>query len=222
VSEDNGAGALALGIGANSSTVFDGERNGLLCGRERGKAEGEGHGAKDGHAAIIQRASHDAMLYPRTLVSTPKKFALAGHLLKAFQILNDMTDMQLKRANAINVLIVDDSVAIRMMLQRMLGQAGFDLGHVMEARDGIEALRMLDTQPVELILSDINMPNMDGLKLLTTLKSNANLKHVPVVMITSEVREEQVLEALRLGAGGYLRKPFAVYQLRKLLRLFSA
>ena len=72
---------------------------------------------------------------------------------------------------AVDVLIVDDSAAIRKILQRMLGQAGVALGKVVEAGDGLEALQKLKVQPVNLILSDINMPNMDGIQLLTELKS---------------------------------------------------
>jgi hypothetical protein len=71
VSEHNGAGAFAIEIGANSSTVFGGERDALLCGYERGQGEGEGHGAKDGHAGIIQRASSHLRFYRRTRVMLP-------------------------------------------------------------------------------------------------------------------------------------------------------
>jgi two-component system chemotaxis response regulator CheY len=80
----------------------------------------------------------------------------------------------------VDVLIVDDSAAIRKILQRMLGQAGFALGKVVEAGDGVEALEKLKSQPVNLILSDINMPNMDGIQLLSMLKAHADYKQVPL------------------------------------------
>jgi two-component system chemotaxis response regulator CheY len=121
----------------------------------------------------------------------------------------------------VDVLIVDDSAAIRKILQRMLRQAGLDLGKVLEAGDGIEALEKLSSQPVDLILSDINMPNMDGIQLLSILKSSAELKHIPVIMITTEGGEAKVMEAVQLGATGYVRKPFTADQIKeKLLGLF--
>ena len=122
---------------------------------------------------------------------------------------------------SVDVLIVDDSAAIRKILQRMLGQAGVTLGKVVEAGDGIEALERLKIQPVHLILSDINMPNMDGIQLLTELKSKAESKHIPVIMITTEGGEAKVMEALELGASGYVRKPFTSDQIKeKLVGLF--
>ena len=114
----------------------------------------------------------------------------------------------------VDVLIVDDSAAIRKILQRMLRRAGLDLGVVLEAGDGVEALEKLRDQPVGLILSDINMPNMDGIQLLRVLKSSDKFKHVPVVMITTETGEAKVMEALRLGASGYIRKPFTADQIK--------
>ncbi len=122
---------------------------------------------------------------------------------------------------SVDVLIVDDSAAIRKILQRMLGQAGVTLGKVVEAGDGVEALERLKAQPVNLILSDINMPNMDGIQLLTELKSKTESKHIPVIMITTEGGEAKVMEALELGASGYVRKPFTSNQIKeKLVGLF--
>jgi two-component system chemotaxis response regulator CheY len=121
----------------------------------------------------------------------------------------------------VDVLIVDHSAVIRKILLRMLRQARVDLGVILEAGDGIEALEKLSSQPVGLILSDINMPNMDGIQLLSILKSSAKFKHVPVIMITTEGGEAKVMEAVQLGASGYVRKPFTVDQIKeKLLGLF--
>ena len=118
---------------------------------------------------------------------------------------------------AVDVLIVDDSAAIRKILQRMLGSAGFTLGKVIEAGDGLEALEKLKQQGVGLILSDINMPNMDGIQLLAELKASAAFKHVPVIMITTEGGEAKVMEAVQLGAAGYVRKPFTADQIKEKL-----
>ena len=93
-----------------------------------------------------------------------------------------------------DVLIVDDSAAIRKILQRVLKQAEVDLGTVHEAGDGVEALEMLKTNKVQLILSDINMPNMDGIELLGKLKGDDALK------------------------GGYVKKPFTADQIKEKLK----
>lgn len=121
----------------------------------------------------------------------------------------------------VDVMIVDDSAAIRKILKRVLDQAGITLGVVVEAGDGVEALEKLKQQPVNLILSDINMPNMDGIQLLTELKAKGDSKHIPVIMITTEGGEAKVMEAVQLGAAGYVRKPFTSQQIKeKLVGLF--
>jgi two-component system chemotaxis response regulator CheY len=118
---------------------------------------------------------------------------------------------------ATDVMIVDDSTAIRKILRRMLGQTGLTLGSVVEAGDGIEALEKLKQQPIDLILSDINMPNMDGIRLLIELKSRPESKHIPVIMITTEGSEAKVMEAIQLGASGYVKKPFTSDQIKEKL-----
>lgn len=120
-----------------------------------------------------------------------------------------------------DVLIVDDSAAIRKILQRVLKQAEIPVGAVHEAGDGAEALTMLSANKVDLILSDINMPNMDGLELLGKLKGDDALKGVPVIMVSTEGSQAKVLEAVQLGAAGYVRKPFTPEQIKdKLAGLF--
>lgn len=114
----------------------------------------------------------------------------------------------------LDVLIVDDSAAIRKILQRVLVQADLQLGTVLEAGDGVEALSVLQGSRVGLILSDINMPNMDGLQLLGRLRQNPDFKRVPVVMITTEGGQAKVMEAVTLGANGYVRKPFTAEQIK--------
>ncbi len=118
---------------------------------------------------------------------------------------------------AVDILIVDDSAAIRKILQRVLLQTDMPIGKVLEAGDGVEALNALKDNKVGLILSDINMPNMDGLQLLSELKANPDLKSVPVVMITTEGAQAKVLEAVSLGAVGYVRKPFTADQIKEKL-----
>jgi len=122
----------------------------------------------------------------------------------------------------VDVLVVDDSAAIRKILQRVLRQTGMAFGQIHEAGDGEEALAVMAGQHIDLVLSDINMPHMDGLQLLACLKESAAWHLVPVVMITTEGGEAKVGEAVRLGAAGYVRKPFTADQIReKLTAIFD-
>ncbi|HZT30562.1 MAG TPA: response regulator [Bryobacteraceae bacterium] len=121
---------------------------------------------------------------------------------------------------SLNLLIVDDSAAIRKILRRVLLQADVPVGTVYEAGDGQEALARLRENQIGLILTDINMPKMDGLHLLKCLKSNDLWKDLPVVMITTEGSPAKVLEAVQLGASGYVRKPFTPEQIQEKLGSF--
>ncbi len=118
---------------------------------------------------------------------------------------------------ALDILIVDDSAAIRKILQRVLMQAEIPLGNVFEAGDGREALASLEQNSVGLVLSDINMPNMDGLEFLRHMKADGANKDVPVVMVTTEGSKAKVMEAVELGAAGYVRKPFTAEQIKNKL-----
>ena len=119
-----------------------------------------------------------------------------------------------------DILVVDDSAAIRKILQRVLRQTGMAIRSIYEAGDGQEALEKLKSQKVDLILTDINMPKMDGLQLLSALKSAEGWRGIPVVMITTEGGETKVGEAVRLGAAGYVRKPFTADQIKEKLSGF--
>jgi two-component system chemotaxis response regulator CheY len=116
-----------------------------------------------------------------------------------------------------DILIVDDSAAIRKILQRVLRQTGMAIGEIHEAGDGQEALEMLTTLNFGLVLSDINMPKMDGLRMLAAMKNTPQWRGIPVVMITTEGGETKVAEAVRLGAAGYVRKPFTADQIKEKL-----
>jgi two-component system chemotaxis response regulator CheY len=121
----------------------------------------------------------------------------------------------------LDILIVDDSAAIRKILQRVLRQADVDVGQVYEAGDGLEALETLKKHKVHLVLADVNMPNMNGMQLLAEIKSDAELASVPVIMVTTEGSQSKVMEAAQLGAAGYIRKPFSADQIKdKISSLF--
>lgn len=117
----------------------------------------------------------------------------------------------------LHVLIVDDSSVMRKIVERSLRQAGLELEEVREAGNGAEALAELQNSAFDLILSDINMPAMDGLEFLRSLANVPSAKNVPVVMITTEGSESRVVEALSVGAKGYIRKPFTPEQIKERL-----
>lgn len=112
-------------------------------------------------------------------------------------------------------LIVDDSSVMRKIIERALRQTGLKLEAVYEAATGAEGLEVLAACPVDLILSDINMPGMDGLEFLRQLRARNLAPRVPVVMITTESSEEHVKQAILAGAQGYLRKPFTAEQVKE-------
>lgn len=113
------------------------------------------------------------------------------------------------------ILIIDDSNTMRKIVTRSLRQAGIDVGEILEAGDGVEALALLDGQTVDLILSDINMPNMDGIEFLRQKATKAAIKDIPVVMITTEAGADILGEAKSLGAKGSIKKPFTPEQIEE-------
>jgi two-component system, chemotaxis family, chemotaxis protein CheY len=117
--------------------------------------------------------------------------------------------------NSIRALIVDDSSVMRKIVERSLRQAGIDMSEVFQAGNGAEALVVLQTNAVDLILCDINMPVMDGLEFVKQLSGVPNAKGVPVVMITTEGSEAHVVQAISCGARGYIRKPFTAEQVKE-------
>jgi two-component system, chemotaxis family, chemotaxis protein CheY len=117
----------------------------------------------------------------------------------------------------LDVLIVDDSAAIRKILQRVLRQTEVPIGTVYEAGDGVEALATLRKQTIGLVLSDINMPNMDGLEFLTAMRAEQMWRSIPVLMVSTEGTQAKVLEAVGRGASGYVRKPFTAEQIQEKL-----
>ena len=123
----------------------------------------------------------------------------------------------------IRTLIVDDSSVMRKIVERALRQAGLSLAVVHEACSGTEGLDLLKAKQVDLILSDINMPSMDGLEFLRQIRLQNLAPGVPVVMITTESSEEHVKQAILAGAQGYIRKPFTAEQVKeRVLPLISA
>lgn len=103
-------------------------------------------------------------------------------------------------------LVVDDFSTMRRIVRGLLKEIGYN--NCEEAEDGVEALNMLKGAKFDFVVSDINMPNMTGFELLTAIKADPNLKHLPVLMVTAEARKEDIVLAAQSGAAGYIVKPF--------------
>lgn len=116
------------------------------------------------------------------------------------------------------ILVVEDSPTMRQLISFAMKRV--QNSKVIEATDGVDALKKLSQEKVDLILADINMPVMDGLKLLSLLRSNPSYKDIPVIMITTEGAEEDRKKALSIGANAYLTKPIQTQELIKLVNEF--
>jgi two-component system chemotaxis response regulator CheY len=109
-------------------------------------------------------------------------------------------------ASDMKFLIVDDFSTMRRIIRNLLKEIGY--GNADEAEDGTAALTKLRGGGFDFVVSDINMPNMNGFELLTSIREDASLKHLPVLMVTAEARKEDIVTAAQAGASGYIVKPF--------------
>ena len=117
-------------------------------------------------------------------------------------------------------LVVDDFSTMRRIIRNLLKELGFV--NVDEAEDGAVALQKLKTTEFDFVISDWNMPNMDGLALLQSIRADANLKRLPVLMVTAEAKKENIVAAAQAGASGYVVKPFTAATLdEKLGKIFQ-
>lgn len=120
----------------------------------------------------------------------------------------------------IKFLVVDDFSTMRRIVRNLLKELGFT--NVDEAEDGVVALSKLQGGGFDFVVSDWNMPNMDGLTLLQTVRSDASLKNLPFLMITAEAKKENIIAAAQAGASGYIVKPFTAATLNeKLVKIFE-
>ena len=118
---------------------------------------------------------------------------------------------------AFNVLIVDDSSSMRAIVKKIIKVSGFNVGKFLDASDGKEALKVLADEWVDIVLTDINMPNVNGMELMAEMKKDELLRSIPVVMITTEGGEKKMQEAMDLGASGYVKKPFLPEDIKRTL-----
>jgi len=112
----------------------------------------------------------------------------------------------MKAMHAMKFLVVDDFSTMRRIVRGLLKEMG--INDVDEAEDGAVALNKLRHQQFDFVISDINMPNMNGFDLLKAVKADAALAHLPVLMVTAEARKEDIVLAAQSGAAGYIVKPF--------------
>ena len=111
------------------------------------------------------------------------------------------------------ILTVDDFSTMRRIIRNMLRQLGYS--NIVEAEDGVEALSLLQREKVDFVISDWNMPNMNGLDLLKAIRADENLKPIPVLLVTAEALKEYIVEAVKAGVNNYVVKPFTAETLQE-------
>ena len=118
------------------------------------------------------------------------------------------------------ILVVDDFSTMRRIIKNLLKDLGF--ANIQEADDGNTALPMLQQGDFDFVVTDWNMPGMQGIDLLRAIRADANLKHIPVLMVTAEAKKEQIVAAAQAGVNGYVIKPFTAGTLKaKLAKIFE-
>ncbi len=121
---------------------------------------------------------------------------------------------------SMRVLVVDDFATMRKIIKNILTQLGFR--NIIEADDGTTAWEILQKEPVDLIISDWNMPKMSGLELLKKVRADERLKDIPFLMVTAEAQKENIIEAAKYKVSQYIVKPFTPETLKeKLEKIFG-
>lgn len=110
------------------------------------------------------------------------------------------------------ILVVDDSKSMRMLVSKLLRDIGFD---TIDAEDGVDGLKKLGKNKVDAVISDVNMPGMDGITFVKKIKSHEQFKFLPVMMLTTEAQKELILEVRKIGVSGWLVKPFTHEKLQQ-------
>ena len=118
---------------------------------------------------------------------------------------------------AYNILIVDDSTPMRALIKKVVKASGFDVGEFFEASNGKEACQVLNDTWLDLVLTDYNMPEMNGLELLETMQQDETHQSIPVVMITTEGSQQRIEEFMTKGAADYIKKPFTPGEIKQKL-----
>lgn len=121
-----------------------------------------------------------------------------------------MVDKNLK------ILVVDDFATMRKVVRNLLKQSGYD--DIVEAEDGVMALKALKSQKIDFVVSDWNMPNMSGLELLKAVRADAELAKTPFLMVTAEALQDNVVAAVKAGVNNYIVKPFTAEVLNEKIK----
>jgi len=121
---------------------------------------------------------------------------------------------------SLRILVVDDFPTMRRIVRGLLSELGYN--EVSEAEDGEEALAVLQKKPIDFVITDWNMPRMQGIDMLRAIRANPRLAPIPVLMVTAEAKREQILTAAQAGVNGYVVKPFTAVTLKeKIERIFE-
>jgi two-component system chemotaxis response regulator CheY len=116
-----------------------------------------------------------------------------------------------------SILIVDDSATTRALIKRVISMCGIEVGRIDEAGNGKAALERLAAAPSDLVLADLNMPEMDGVEMAGRILADPRLRHIPVIVISAEPQRERLEQLKRQGIRGYLRKPFTPESIRDVI-----
>lgn len=121
------------------------------------------------------------------------------------------------------VLVVDDMQTMRRIVKNLLKDCGFEPENMSEAENGVEALKVLRGAKFDFVVTDWNMPIMQGIELLKEIRADENLKAIPVLMVTAEAKKEQIIEAAQAGVSQYVVKPFTANTLNeKIAKIFGS
>jgi two-component system chemotaxis response regulator CheY len=118
---------------------------------------------------------------------------------------------------AFSVLIVDDSPVMRSFIRRVINLCGLDISYCLEAADGLEALVCLREKKIDIVLTDVNMPGMNGEELVRRMKTDGMLPNTATIVISTDATEQRIGRMIALGAHGYVTKPFSPELLREKL-----
>lgn len=118
---------------------------------------------------------------------------------------------------SIKVMIVDDSVAMRRVIKKIITLSGYEIDLCIEAENGLEALEQLKDNRVDLIITGVNMPRMNGLALLRVLSQDLFNHNIPTIIVSTDASGEQITESVNMGARGFIKKPFCPEEIRKVL-----
>ncbi len=116
------------------------------------------------------------------------------------------------------VIVVDDSSVMRQIIKNNLKQLGFEQSNLVDAEDGEQALKKMNEDTIDLVISDWNMPRMTGIDFLKAIRADGAMKELPFLMVTSEADKEKIMEAVQAGVNQYIVKPFNATQLEEKIK----